>query len=150
MAIDNKKVCEIIKDRIDWSTGASRPARIGDAFDMINIAREGDFKGDPNYAVAEHYLFARWLTGYTHLFGYILLTAANFSYSVLKSLVEVFGQEQKIRLGNGPVTPASVEDFLWAQRGAKDGLDDSFITESINTMGLNLRSTKPEYPPACK
>ncbi len=150
MAVDNKKVCEIIKEKIDWSSGASRPARIGYAFDLISIDRESRYKGDANYAAAEHYLFARWIVGYTYLFGLILMTAANFAYSVVKGLIQAVGAEQILRFGKGPVTPVSVEDFWWAERGAKDGLDDSFITESVTTMGFTLRSNKPEYPPACK
>ena len=150
MAVDNKKVCEIIKEKIDRSTGASRPARIAYAFDMISNDRENYYKGDPNYAAAEHYLYARYIVGYTHLFGLILITAANFGYQVVKKIVDALGEEEKLRFGKGPVTPASVEDFLWAERGGKDGLDDSFITEGISAMGFNFRSNKPDYPPACK
>lgn len=143
MAINKQKVCEIIKEKIDGSSGTSRRERISYAFDMISVDRENWSKGDPNYAVAEHYLFARWITGLLGSPGLILLTVANFTYSVVKSNLQLLGLEQLLRFGKGPVTPVSLDDFIWAERGANDGLGDT------NVFHLP-KSGKPDYPPACQ
>lgn len=143
MAINKQKVCEIIKEKIDGASGTTHRERISYAFDMINIDRENWAKGDPNYAVAEHYLFARWLTGLLGSPGFILLTWANFLYSVVKSNLQVLGAEQLLRFGKGPVTPVSLDDFLWAERGANDGLND--------TSSFHLpKPGRPNYPSACQ
>ncbi|MDQ6787418.1 MAG: hypothetical protein M3033_11485 [Acidobacteriota bacterium] len=142
MSVNDKKVCEIIKDKINWASGTSRPNHIGNAFDLISEDREKNFPGDPNYAAAEHYLFARWLVGYTSVFGYILIQPSNLIYSAVKGLI---GAEHIPRFGKGPVTPASYGDFLWGGRGANDGLGDTFTR-----IDLFPRSSKPDFPSACK
>jgi hypothetical protein len=121
MAVDNRKVCKIITDKLNWSSGSNRRARLGSAFDLITYDREYGHQGDVNYAAAEHYLFARWLIAWTGYYGWALVQGANLAYPVAKLLLPLM---QLARFGNGPVTPASVEDFLWGYRGCNDGLAD--------------------------
>lgn len=143
MAVNKQKVCQIINEKIDRSSGTSRRERIGYAFDMISVDRENWYKGDQDYAVAEHYLFARWLTAWTGTPGLILLTATNFLYSSLKATLQTIGVEQLLRFGKGPVTPVSIDEFIWAERGANDGLGDRHYL-------VSSPSGKPNYPSACQ
>ncbi len=146
MSVNDKKVCEIIKDKINWSTGTSRSARIGDAFDLISLDRENNFPGDPNYAAAEHYFFARWLVGYTSVFGYILIQPMNLIYGAVKFLIPV---ELMPRFGKGPVTPTSPGELMWGARGANDGLGDTpFLPQGTPLFPLN--TIKPDIPSVCK
>jgi hypothetical protein len=137
MAVNDKRVCSIINEKLRMSKGATIAERLGDAFDLISEERENRHKGDVDYAAAEHYLFARWLIANTGIFGYPFLQLANFGYSGIKAILP---DSMIARFGRGPVTPGSWEELKWGATGGNDGLEDS----------ADWFNVEPAAPSACQ
>lgn len=131
--LDDQKIYTVIKEKLHASSGKTIPGRLGYAFDMISHDRENFYKGDENYAAAEHYLFARWLVSYTGTAGYALVMLGAAGYTGIK-LILPDAILQYFKSGSGPVTPASAGDLHWASRGASDGLVDKFDAVLLKTV----------------
>jgi hypothetical protein len=143
MGVDNQRVCEIITDKLKWSKGASRPERIGDAFDLISQDREGGYADNLNYAAAEHYLFARWLCANLGFLAWPWLQVGNLLYEGVKTILP---DSMTPRFGKGPPAPSSPAELLWGARGGNDGLKDATFAGG---RWLNPNADVPPPPSAC-
>ncbi len=121
--LDNQEVWRIIEQELLLSKGSYVVEQVGKAFRSLQARRrDGAHATDVNLAAAEHYMYARFLTGTT---GDPLVLAAPVGYALKKQLYFTLGIENWMRTSpNNPVLPPSVGSVVWGEMGVADGLKD--------------------------
>lgn len=121
--IDHQEVWRIIEQELLLSKGPTVTEQVGKAFRALQARRrDGAHATDVNLAAAEHYMYARFLTGTT---GDPLVMAAPVGYALKKKLYFTLGIEDWMRTSpKNPVLPPSIGSVVWGELGVSDGMKD--------------------------
>ena len=121
--INHQEVWRIIEQELLVSKGGSVVEQVGKAFRSLQARRrDGAHATDVNLAAAEHYMYARFLTGTS---GDPLVLAAPVGYALKKQVYFTLGIEDWMRTSaNNPVLPPSVGSVVWGEMGVADGMKD--------------------------
>jgi hypothetical protein len=142
MAIEHRRVSAWINAFLDVENRNPHravKAALNAAWKSINGQRL-DGNCDENVAVAEHYLYARWLISEYSIAMLPIVEAGHLHYSLLKEMGVPVPTE-----GECAVSRVSIEDFQWTARGASDGSADWLGMSRLGHLGAP-REPSPGLP----
>jgi hypothetical protein len=122
--VDDQIVWRIVNDtlRNHATAGVSITVVTQAAWLDLRTQRRTIAPSDENLAAAEHYMYARFLTGVT---GDPLVRAAPTVYEIKKWIYFKLGKEKSMRTDpNHPVLPPSMSSVAWGNQGVIDGRKD--------------------------
>lgn len=121
----NLKVEHIARCYLTNTNGASANERVVRAFDQIHHFRDKHCANDPATVAAEHYLFARSITGEKVASGiawFVFSLPINAGYDFVKELAKLASKDFKVT--DCPSSDAHCYIRMWAHKGAGDGFKD--------------------------
>jgi hypothetical protein len=135
---DPLMIRNIINTGYTLAQGKTTVARLKNAWTSTRDLRENGGCSDPNLAIAEHYLYARYYVAENGYTGWTYMQTLITGYNVLKmaGLDGILPQT-----GVCAVTPYSDLDVAWSFQGSDDGLNDY-----KNGSGANYVLKAPEPP----
>lgn len=122
-AIDDDEVRRRIGEALRDASGVTVSERAGNAWQALKAERRTTTgASDVNLAAAEHYMYARFLTGAT---GDSQAAWLPLGYYAKKKIYFLLGKEANLR--TDPKFPSLVPQWktvVWGERGVNDGLKD--------------------------
>lgn len=137
---DPIQIRNMVETALTLSTGSNAVDQLQDAWSHTRNLRENGACDDPNLAIAEHYLYARFYVAENGYSGYAYMQVLITGYNVIKG---VGGKGLLPETGKCKVTPYSDLDVAWSFRGADDGLDDY---RNGSKTKLVLKAPQPPSP----
>lgn len=134
---DPKMIFNIVSTSLTLATGSNAVERLFDAWSHTRNLRENGGCGDENLAIAEHYLYARYVVADEGHAGWAKMQALITGYNVIK----IFGGKGLLpQTGKCKVTNSSPLDIAWSFQGADDGLNDYLKGSKTN---IELKAPQP-------
>jgi hypothetical protein len=139
--VNHKEVQRIIEQALNHeSSGLKTTERVYNAFRVLQERRRTKAPLDLNLAAAEHYMYARFLSGKT---GDPAMIAVPTAYAIKKMAYFVLGKEKDMRTTpNNPVLPPSVESVVWGTIGVQEGLKD--YRGENSSIGMKFGASLPD------
>ena len=142
MSVNHQRALQLIHSILGRARGSTVYGRLSNARDETRRQRENNGGAncqDMDLVAADHYLEARLQVNMSDTAYPITFVGANFNHSLyesIKFILDAVGQRQRLRTGNCPVSPPSLDVIRWARAGTRNGFRDRRTHATAQNMRL--------------